>query len=78
MDYTELPGIHPREYETLEAAVKRAAVSGSSIYKNEKTEDFIKSYMSGCDGHATERIADYIMGKAWQRYVDEENSGKTV
>ena len=27
-----------------------------------KREQFLEEYMSGCDGHATDRIVDYIAG----------------
>lgn len=61
LDYGSLPGVHPREYETLKAAVKRALEDGEKVYDNVQTAEFLKRYMSGCDGKATKRIADYIM-----------------
>ena len=63
-DYSSLPGIHPRENETLKSAVRRAISEGKSIYDNDSTADFLDRYMSGCDGKATERIADWITKEA--------------
>lgn len=59
-DYESLPGVHPGENDTLENAVKRALREGSQMYENDETVHFLEQYMSGCDGKATVRIADYI------------------
>ena len=55
-DYASLPGIHPKDEETLADAVERAVKIGSSLYDNAMTRDFTDKYLSGCDGKATDRI----------------------
>ena len=59
-DYDSLPGIHMNSGESLEDAVARA-FAAEDIYGSRAAYDFIQRYMSGCDGHATERIRDCIL-----------------
>ena len=59
-DYSTLPGIHMNSGESLKQAVDRA-LSSNDIYDNSSSNEFMMNYMSGCDGHATQRIADIIL-----------------
>lgn len=57
LDFKEIPGCQVTEEAILPEAVVQAFASGSS----DKETAFLQRYMSGCDGHAAERVANYIL-----------------
>ena len=55
-DYRSLPGVHANP-GALDAAVEEAVRAGETVYDTEAAGRFAESYLAGCDGHATDRIA---------------------
>ncbi len=60
MDIRELPGQVVQSEEKLADAVRKAAEPDAAGVKKAERDTFLDRYMSACDGHATERIADEI------------------
>lgn len=58
LDYHTLPGIHVREEDQMEKILADTKRLYSSV--DENYQEFFNKYMDACDGHATERIIDYI------------------
>ncbi len=56
LDYGSLPGIHANRYGDLQTAVDAALTDKPDYGK------VLSVYMSACDGHASDRICDYIEG----------------
>lgn len=52
-----VPGPVVRTTEELLQEIERIA-----HFDKDRIEDFRKQYMSGCDGHSTERIMEYVLG----------------
>lgn len=72
LNFSEIPGYQVKEEQALALAVKQE-YEAYTKHREEKSfklddkrellkkrEQFLEEYMSGCDGHATDRIADYI------------------
>lgn len=60
MDIRELPGEIVKTESGLAEAVRRAS---SQVRAPESVSNFLDTYMSACDGHATERIARRILDR---------------
>lgn len=58
LDYWKLPGPVVTDADRLEQEVRQALLGGAR--QEEAIRKFYETYMSGCDGHATKRLADYI------------------
>lgn len=58
LDYRKLPGTAVTEQERLAGEVMRALLHGEDGAA--AVGEFFEMYMSGCDGHVTERLADQI------------------
>ena len=74
LKFPEIPGYQVKREEALALAVQQEYDSCFKQQKErmfesdekrallKKREQFLEEYMSGCDGHATDRIVDYIVG----------------
>lgn len=58
LNLAEIPGDQVSNEENLAAAIQQAEKGAH----RKQREQFLENYMSACDGHATERIAEYILG----------------
>ena len=56
IDYQEMPGVIVTEEKNLCPAVRDATEN----FDYEKLIRFRKQYMCSCDGHAMERLIDYL------------------
>lgn len=64
LELEEIPALLVRREEELPAAIARAAARHmDGEEEEEKRKTFMERYMSGCDGHATERVAAYMEGE---------------
>lgn len=59
LDYHTLPGIFARNSEQLISSLNDEATLKSSV--SQTYFEFFARYMSACDGHATQRIMEYII-----------------
>ncbi len=54
--YEELPGRIVTDIRELSSAIERECAE----YDVKKTESYLEKYLEACDGHATERIVEYL------------------
>lgn len=67
-DFDEIPGVQVLREEELAEAVRRCMEEAGTLEAcadagSERREQFLRRYMSACDGHATERIVSRILKK---------------
>ncbi|MDD3795788.1 MAG: CDP-glycerol glycerophosphotransferase family protein [Lachnospiraceae bacterium] len=60
-DEEELPEVIERQYENWKRYGADKSENRRGKSDPEKRKQFIQKYMSNCDGHATERIVEYIL-----------------
>lgn len=73
LNFSEIPGYRVKKAEALAMAVEQEylayqqekiynkALSEEKRQMRKQREQFLECYMSSCDGHATDRIVEYIM-----------------
>ncbi|MDO4475390.1 MAG: CDP-glycerol glycerophosphotransferase family protein [Lachnospiraceae bacterium] len=60
LDYSSIPGELVLEEPKLAPAVRRALETEETPEEAQKRKQFLQRYMSACDGHATQRVAELI------------------
>lgn len=61
LDYQKLPGAIVTDKHMLSQAVRRSLAGNTE--EQAAVQEFFETYMSGCDGRVTKRLADRICGK---------------